>query len=41
MFELGASGIESFHFSGVIPGSSVSASQMRSEMHLLPVSSGG
>ena len=40
MFEFGASGTDNFHFSGVTPGSSVSASQIKSEMHLLPSSFG-
>jgi hypothetical protein len=38
MFECGCSGTRSFHFSGVVPGSGVSASQITSEMHLCPLS---
>lgn len=40
MFEFGASGTLNFHLSGVTPGSGVSASQIRSEMHLCPESFG-
>ena len=40
MEEAGGSGMPSFHFIGVTPGSMVSASQIRSEMHLCPASFG-
>ena len=38
MLLFAGSGIPSFHFSGVVPGSIVSASQIRSEMHFWPLS---
>jgi len=37
---ISTSGTESFHFNGVTPGSSVSASQLKSPMHLFPESLG-
>src|SRR5262249_35617490 len=40
MFEFGASGTPSFHLRGVVPGPIVSASQIRSAMHLWPESFG-
>lgn len=40
MLLAGASGTLSFHFNGVTPGSGVSASQIRSDMHLCPESFG-